>query len=141
MIKHNFDDSVTEYYIVSIVKIYNVCTQLCKSRLSVIWGTNSARIWMSLKMIENLFIIWFCPLGCQCQASGDPHFTTCDSKTFDYQGACSYTLVTNDCPGANIDLNDIIFRVVITTVQWKNSDRTRTKEVTIILIKGEEKVS
>ncbi|XP_013398894.1 IgGFc-binding protein [Lingula anatina] len=50
--------------------------------------------------------------GCECKATGDPHYHTCDGVTLQYQGACAYNLAST-CSHGSKDDRFIGFRILI----------------------------
>ena len=51
--------------------------------------------------------------ACECKAQGDPHFTTCDKKRYDYMGKCTY-ITAETCgsegPKFRVEQKNVPFR-------------------------------
>ena len=76
------------------------------------------------------------PAPCTCQAKGDPHFTTCDGRRFDYMGKCVY--VTAETCG---DLGDLpAFKIEERHEDYVHNRRAATTKELYITFGGDVSV-
>lgn len=60
--------------------------------------------------VRNLYFNpFFNPAIDRCRCSGDPHCLTFDQTLLHYYGACSYTLVRDECVNGSVNGNSFTF--------------------------------